>query len=90
MPQTFEALTKAIQEKVYRKLGIKVLEERQDRSVVKALSVLKEMKTAGLSWQDMAERVEREFGAKLEKEQLKALVHINILVPCPLKPPGQG
>jgi hypothetical protein len=32
------------------------------------------MKTAGLSWQDMAERVEREFGAKLEKEQLKALV----------------
>jgi len=73
-PQTFEALTKALQEKVYVKLGIKVLEERQDRSLVKALSVLKEMKTAGLSWQDMAERVEREFGAKLEKEQLKALV----------------
>ena len=78
-PQTFEALTKALQEKVYRKLGIKALEEKaleesaQDRSLVKALSVLKEMKTAGLTWQDMAERVEREFGAKLEKEQLKAL-----------------
>lgn len=74
-PQTFEALTKALQEKVYRKLGIKVIEERQDRSLAKALAVLKEMKASGRTWQEMTERVEREFGAKLEKEQLKALVH---------------
>lgn len=79
-PQSFEALTKALQEKVYRKLGIKALEEKaleepaQDRSLVKALSVLKEMKTAGLTWQDMTNRVEREFGVRLEKEQLKVLV----------------
>lgn len=80
MPQSFEALTKALQEKVYRKLGIKALEEKaleepaQDRSLVKALSVLKEMKTAGLTWQDKTNRVEREFGVRLEKEQLKVLV----------------
>lgn len=72
--QTFEALTKALQEKVYRKLGVKASEERQDRSLVKALSILKEMKTAGRTWQEMTELVEREFGARLEKEQLKALV----------------
>jgi hypothetical protein len=51
-----------------------VQEERQDQSLAKALAVLKEMKTAGLTWQDMTERVEREFGVRLEKEQLKALV----------------
>lgn len=44
------------------------------RSLVKALDVLKEMKAAGRTWQEMAERVEREFGTRLEKEQLKALV----------------
>ena len=73
-PKSYEALTKALQEKVYRELGIKVQEERQDQSFAKALAVLKEMKTAGLTWQDMSERVEREFGVRLEKEQLKALV----------------
>ena len=73
-PKSYEALTKALQEKVYRELGIKVQEERQDQSLAKALAVLKEMKTAGLTWQDMSERVEREFGVRLEKEQLKALV----------------
>jgi hypothetical protein len=73
-PQSFEALTKALQETVYRKLGIKALEERQDRSLVKALSILKEMKASGRTWQEMTERVEREFGARLDKEQLKALV----------------
>jgi len=45
-----------------------------DRSLVKALDVLKEMKAAGLTWQEMAERVEREFGTRLDKDQLKALV----------------
>lgn len=65
----------AIQDKVYRKLGIKVLEEqRQDRSLGKALAVLKEMKIDGRTWQEMTDRVEQEFGVRLEKEQLKALV----------------
>ena len=73
-PRTYEALTKALQEKVARKLGISVMEQRQDHSLAKALGVLKEMKGEGRSWQDMTERVEREFGVRLEKEQLKALV----------------
>lgn len=45
-----------------------------DRSLAKALAVLKDMKAAGRTWQEMAGRVEREFGTKLDKEQLKALV----------------
>ena len=45
-----------------------------DRSLAKALVVLKNMKAAGHTWQEMGERMEREFGSKLEKEQLKALV----------------
>ena len=73
-PRTYEALTKALQEKVARKLGIRVMEQRQDHSLAKALAVLKEMKAEGRSWQDMTERVEREFEVRLEKEQLKALV----------------
>ena len=73
-PRTYEALTKALQEKVARKLGISVMEQRQDHSLAKALAVLKEMKGERRSWQDMTERVEREFGVRLEKEQLKALV----------------
>jgi hypothetical protein len=45
----------------------------EDRSLAKALCVLKEMKAAGRTWQEMAERIEREFGAKFDKDQLKAL-----------------
>ena len=45
-----------------------------NRSLAKALAVLKDMKAAGRTWNEMAERVEREFGTKLDKEQLKALV----------------
>jgi hypothetical protein len=45
-----------------------------DRSLAKALVVLKEMKASGRTWQEMAERVEREFGTRLDKDQLKALV----------------
>ena len=45
-----------------------------DRSLTKALEVLKAMKAAGRTWNEMAERVGREFGTKLDKEQLKALV----------------
>ena len=48
--------------------------ETEDRSLAKALNVLKEMKAAGRTWQEMGERMEREFGASLEKDQLKALV----------------
>jgi len=74
-PPDFKALTKALQDKICRKLGIKPGEElSQDRSLVSALLVLKGMKTAGHTWQEMAERVEREFGARLDNEQLEALV----------------
>jgi hypothetical protein len=45
-----------------------------DRSLANALAVLKDMKAAGRTWQEMAARVEREFGTTLDKEQLKALV----------------
>ena len=48
--------------------------DTDDRSLAKALHVLKEMKAAGRTWQEMRERMEREFGASLEKDQLKALV----------------
>lgn len=46
----------------------------KDRSLAHALTMLKEMKAAGRTWQEMADRLEREFGTKLEKDQLKALV----------------
>jgi hypothetical protein len=48
--------------------------DTEDRSLAQALNVLKEMKAAGRTWQEMGERMEREFGASLEKDQLKALV----------------
>jgi hypothetical protein len=48
--------------------------DHSDRSLAHALTVLKEMKAAGRTWQEMADRLEREFGTKLEKDQLKALV----------------
>ena len=49
-------------------------QESQDRSFIKALCVLKEMKVAGRTWAEMAERIQTEFGARLDKDQLKALV----------------
>ncbi|MGE3979535.1 MAG: hypothetical protein AB7F94_18415 [Nitrospira sp.] len=48
--------------------------DHNDRSLAHALTVLKEMKAAGRTWQEMADRLEREFGTTLEKDQLKALV----------------
>jgi cell wall assembly regulator SMI1 len=48
--------------------------DHNDRSLAHALTVLKEMKAAGRTWQEMADRLEREFGTKLEKDQLKALI----------------
>lgn len=47
---------------------------RQDRSLANALQILKEMKAAGRTWAEMAARLEQEFGTRLDKEQLKALV----------------
>jgi len=32
------------------------------------------MKAAGKTWHEMSERMERDFGTKLDKDQLKALV----------------
>jgi hypothetical protein len=48
--------------------------DHNDHSLAHALTVLKEMKAAGRTWQEMADRLERDFGTKLEKDQLKALV----------------
>jgi hypothetical protein len=50
------------------------VEAKEDRSLSKALEVLKDMKAAGRTWAEMAERVQKEFGAQLDKDQLKALV----------------
>lgn len=54
-------------------IGQKV-EQEDNRSLSKALEVLKEMKAAGRTWAEMAERVQMDFGAQLDKDQLKALV----------------
>lgn len=48
--------------------------DHTDRSLAHALTVLKEMKATGRTWQEMADQLEREFGTRLEKDQLKALV----------------
>ena len=47
---------------------------QQDRSLSKALEVLKDMKAAGRTWAEMAETIKTEFGTQLDKDQLKALV----------------
>jgi DNA-directed RNA polymerase subunit RPC12/RpoP len=64
-----QTLTKAVGSKDADHPG-----DHSDRSLAHALTVLKEMKAAGRTWQEMADRLEREFGTKLEKDQLKALV----------------
>jgi len=70
------ALTKSLCRKMARTLGggSEHGKDTDDRSLAKALNVLKEMKAAGRTWQEMGERMEQEFGASLEKDQLKALV----------------
>lgn len=40
----------------------------EDRSLSKALEVLRAMKAAGQTWNEMIERVEREFGTRLDKD----------------------
>ena len=52
----------------------KEIRASEDRSFVKALSMLKDMKAAGRTWAEMAERVQTDFGVQLDKDQLKALV----------------
>ena len=77
-PMNQGSLTKALRRKVARTLGRgngnEPGIETEDRSLAQALHVLKEMKAAGRTWQEMGARMEREFGASLEKDQLKALV----------------
>ncbi len=72
------ALTKSIGRKMARTLGGGNGNEHgigtEDRSLAQALHVLKEMKAAGRTWQEMGARMEQEFGASLEKDQLKALI----------------
>ena len=75
-PMNQGPLTKALRRKMARTLGGGSEQgiDTQNRSLAKALTVLKEMKAAGKTWQEMGERMEREFGASLEKDQLKSLV----------------
>ena len=70
------ALAKSLCRNMARTLGRRNEhgKDTEDRSLAKALNVLKEMKAAGRTWQEMGDRMEREFGASLEKDQLKALV----------------
>ena len=70
------ALQDSLRKDLAKALGISQPESGglADHSLVKALDVLKEMKAAGRTWHEMAERVEREFGTRLDKDQLKALV----------------
>ena len=54
--------------------GLKVDAQEDRSSLAKALEMLKDMKATGRTWAEMAERVQKEFGAQLDKDQLKALV----------------
>ena len=71
-----ETLTKAVGSEKADHQG-----DHSDRSLAHALNVLKEMKAAGRTWQEMADRLEREFGTKLEKDQVR-LAHISIPTIC--------
>jgi DNA-directed RNA polymerase subunit RPC12/RpoP len=70
-----EALRRAIAQGLHKAFGTDAGGQKEaDRSLTNALTVLKEMKAAGKTWQEMSERMERDFGTKLDKDQLKALV----------------
>ena len=73
---TKEAIGRAVAQGLQKafRIGERDAKEAVDRSLAKALTVLKEMKAAGKTWQEMSERMERDFGTKLDKDQLKALV----------------
>ena len=70
-----EAIRRAVAEGLQKAFGTDASGGKEaDRSLAKALTVLKEMKAAGKTWQEMGECMERDFGTKLDKDQLKALV----------------
>jgi hypothetical protein len=71
-----EAIRRAVAQGLQKAFGIDERDgkEANDRSLAKALTVLKEMKAAGKTWQEMSERMERDFGTRLDKDQLKALI----------------
>ena len=73
---TKEAIRRAVAQGLQKAFGIDERDGKEavDRSLAKALTVLKDMKAAGKTWQEMSERMERDFGTKLDKDQLKALV----------------
>ena len=73
---TKEAVARAVSQGLQKAFRIDEKEGKgtEDLSLVKALTVLKEMKAAGKTWQEMGERMEQEFGTRLDKDQLKALV----------------
>lgn len=66
----------AVRDQLEASLGVegRTLEQEPDRTLGRALQVLKEMKAVGRTWAEMAERIQGEFGAQLDKDQLKALV----------------
>ena len=72
---TKEGIRRAIAQGLQKAFGMDAgVANEADRSLAKALTVLKEMKAAGKTWQEMTERMERDFGTRLDKDQLKALV----------------
>jgi hypothetical protein len=66
----------AVRKQLVESLGTVGLkgDAQEDRSLSKALEVLKDMKAAGRTWAEMAERVQKDFGTQLDKDQLKALI----------------
>jgi len=71
-----EAITRAVAEGLKKAFRTDEMagNERVDRSLTNALAVLRDMKAAGKTWQEMGERMEQDFGTRLDKDQLKALV----------------
>ena len=72
---TKEAMQRALAQGLQKAFGTDTSGANEgDRSLAKALTVLKDMKAAPKTWQEMSERMERDFATKLDKDQLKALV----------------
>jgi hypothetical protein len=70
-----EAIRRTIAQGLHKAFGTDAdVAKDADRSLAKALTALKDMKAAGKTWQEMSERIEHDFGTRLDKDQLKALV----------------
>jgi hypothetical protein len=69
-----EVARKTLRKAVAQVLRGESQQEAEDRSFAKALAVLRDMKKAGKTWQEMGERLKQDFGTSLDKDQLKALV----------------